>query len=76
MAADHDAGIARYRLAAFIVHKGTSVHCGHYVSCIQDNFSWILFNDDRVTKWSMEDQHVLELMQHAYIYLFERVDNQ
>ncbi|UZJ55014.1 hypothetical protein CBS101457_004334 [Exobasidium rhododendri] len=49
---------ARYRLKAFISHKGPSVHSGHYVAHIvkpesatatgQD--SWVLFNDEKVVR--------------------------
>ncbi|KAG1076965.1 hypothetical protein G6F42_025165 [Rhizopus arrhizus] len=37
-----------YKLDSFVSHKGTSVHCGHYVSHVYKNGEWILFNDNKV----------------------------
>lgn len=37
-----------YKLDSFVSHKGTSVHCGHYVSHVHKNGEWILFNDNKV----------------------------
>jgi len=41
---------ARYRLVAFISHKGPSVHSGHYVAHIRKGAQgeWVLFNDERL----------------------------
>lgn len=56
---------ARYRLKAFISHKGPSVHSGHYVAHIlkpesvaappatgttMDEDAWVLFNDEKVVR--------------------------
>lgn len=48
---------ARYKLRAFISHKGPSVHSGHYVSHVRydrppgdQDFEWVFFNDEKVTK--------------------------
>jgi ubiquitin carboxyl-terminal hydrolase 5/13 len=35
-------------LDSFVSHKGTSVHCGHYVSHVYKNGEWVLFNDNKV----------------------------
>ena len=37
-----------YKLDSFVSHKGTSVHCGHYVSHVYKNGEWVLFNDNKV----------------------------
>ncbi|KAG2202020.1 hypothetical protein INT47_006212 [Mucor saturninus] len=37
-----------YKLDSFVSHKGTSVHCGHYVSHVHKNGEWVLFNDNKV----------------------------
>lgn len=37
-----------YTLDSFVSHKGTSVHCGHYVSHVYKNGEWVLFNDNKV----------------------------
>lgn len=62
---------ARYTLRAFISHKGTSVHSGHYVAHINtDKEGWVLFNDEKVVKASSES--VKELKKLAYLYIFTR----
>ncbi|KAI0716151.1 ubiquitinyl hydrolase [Cerioporus squamosus] len=63
---------ARYRLKAFISHKGPSVHSGHYVAHIHTEAEgWVLFNDEKVVKADAES--VRELKKLAYLYVFERV---
>ncbi|KAH7911744.1 hypothetical protein BJ138DRAFT_1149823 [Hygrophoropsis aurantiaca] len=76
---------ARYRLKAFISHKGPSVHSGHYVAHIRirqvDNADamdvdngegkWVLFNDEKVVL--ADKTSVEELKKLAYLYVFERV---
>jgi ubiquitin carboxyl-terminal hydrolase 5/13 len=68
---------ARYRLKAFISHKGPSVHSGHYVAHIRHESpdsgeeEWVLFNDEKVVKADTES--VNNLRQLAYLYVFERV---
>ncbi|CDO69813.1 hypothetical protein BN946_scf184803.g11 [Trametes cinnabarina] len=62
---------ARYRLKAFISHKGPSVHSGHYVAHIRTDEGWVLFNDEKVVKADAES--VRELKKLAYLYVFERV---
>ncbi|RCH98124.1 hypothetical protein CU098_000256, partial [Rhizopus stolonifer] len=38
-----------YRLDSFISHKGTSIHCGHYVAHVfKNDDEWALFNDNKV----------------------------
>ncbi|KAI0314538.1 ubiquitin carboxyl-terminal hydrolase 14 [Amylostereum chailletii] len=62
---------ARYRLKAFISHKGPSVHSGHYVAHIRvDGEQWILFNDEKVVKADKESVEALKGL--AYLYVFEK----
>jgi len=77
---------AKYRLRAFISHKGPSVHSGHYVVHIKHpdlvpessggdadgdfEEGWILFNDEKVVKADKES--VRDLKRLAYLYVFER----
>jgi len=61
----------RYKLKAFISHKGPSVHSGHYVAHILVGDSWVLFNDEKVVKADAES--VRELKKLAYLYVFEKV---
>ncbi|RKP37734.1 hypothetical protein BJ085DRAFT_19656 [Dimargaris cristalligena] len=39
-----------YQLQSFISHKGTSIHCGHYVAHTwhPEHNTWVLFNDNKV----------------------------
>ena len=75
---------ARYRLKAFISHKGPSVHSGHYVAHIrmplaqasdtmdvEGNGEWVLFNDEKVVV--ADKTSVEELKKLAYMYIFERI---
>lgn len=62
---------AKYRLKAFVSHKGPSVHSGHYVAHIKTNVGWVLFNDEKVVK--VDDESVRDLKRLAYLYVFERV---
>ena len=64
---------AKYKLIAFISHKGPSVHSGHYVAHIRKGAEgeWILFNDEKVVK--ADGNSVEELKKLAYLYFFVRV---
>ncbi|KAI6169729.1 hypothetical protein EDD17DRAFT_1785071, partial [Pisolithus thermaeus] len=75
---------ARYRLKAFISHKGPSVHSGHYVAHIrlpptqlgdgmgmEQDDEWVLFNDEKVVV--ADKTSVDELKKLAYMYIFERI---
>lgn len=63
---------ARYRLKAFISHKGPSVHSGHYVAHVRTREGpWVLFNDEKVVK--ADEESVKELKKLAYLYVFEKV---
>ncbi|KAJ3513622.1 hypothetical protein NLJ89_g2850 [Agrocybe chaxingu] len=64
---------ARYRLLAFVSHKGPSVHSGHYVAHIKKgpDGDWVLFNDEKVVKADVES--VRQLKSLAYLYFFVRV---
>ena len=62
---------ARYKLKAFISHKGPSVHSGHYIAHIKMEDGWVLFNDEKVVK--AEQKSVDDLKRFAYLFFFERV---
>lgn len=61
----------KYRLKAFVSHKGPSVHSGHYVAHIRKGDDWILFNDEKVVKADAESVKTLKAF--AYLYVFEKV---
>jgi len=64
---------ARYRLQAFISHKGPSVHSGHYVAHVRVGSAgeWVLFNDEKVVRADAESVKALKAL--AYLYVFERI---
>ncbi|GAA5953514.1 hypothetical protein JCM21900_006188 [Sporobolomyces salmonicolor] len=73
---------ARYRLKAFISHKGPSVHSGHYVAHVwtgqadpsgEGKGGWVLFNDEKVVRADEGEQAASKLMELAYVYVFERL---
>lgn len=73
---------AKYRLKAFISHKGPSVHSGHYVAHVwtgqadqsgTGKGAWVLFNDEKVVRADEGEQAAEKLMPLAYVYVFERV---
>ncbi|KAI8376214.1 uncharacterized protein BYT42DRAFT_573797 [Radiomyces spectabilis] len=55
-----------YDVASFVSHKGTSVHCGHYVAHVYKNGEWILFNDNKVAVTPNPP------MGEAYLYFLHR----
>nr|KAJ3422202.1 hypothetical protein HK105_000744 [Polyrhizophydium stewartii] len=63
-----DQGSAKYDLLSFISHRGTSAHCGHYVSYVKHDGRWILFNDNKVVEIPDITSHLGE----GYIYFFKR----
>jgi len=58
----------KYRLMAFITHIGKSTQSGHYVTHINSNGKWIIFNDSSVAE-SQDPPREL-----AYIYFYERIN--
>ncbi|TPX64195.1 hypothetical protein SpCBS45565_g06069 [Spizellomyces sp. 'palustris'] len=60
---------AKYRLTAFISHKGTSAHCGHYVAHVYRDGRWVLYNDNKV----VEVPDVGKAVGEAYMYFYSRV---
>jgi ubiquitin carboxyl-terminal hydrolase 5/13 len=72
--AGHSAKPAQYRLQSVIMHKGSSVHTGHYVAFIRKDIpgvgeDWVLFNDEKVVRggdWN-------EVYKTGYVYFFRRV---
>jgi ubiquitin carboxyl-terminal hydrolase 5/13 len=61
-------GPARYRLFAFVSHKGTSAQCGHYVSFILKDDKWVIFNDNKVAQVDDISKHIKE----GYLYFFKK----
>ncbi|KAJ3310928.1 hypothetical protein HDV04_004534 [Boothiomyces sp. JEL0838] len=68
----YDDGPSKYRLVSFISHKGTSAHCGHYVTCIKKGDEWILYNDEKVVL--VPGSKVADLAADAYVYVFRRIN--
>ncbi|KAJ2321236.1 ubiquitin C-terminal hydrolase Ubp14, partial [Coemansia sp. RSA 2681] len=61
-----------FELTAFVSHKGSSVHCGHYIASVRhgsgSDSKWFMFNDSKVV--------VLDEPQpeQAYVYFLTRID--
>jgi ubiquitin carboxyl-terminal hydrolase 5/13 len=62
---------ARYRLRAFLSHKGLLALSGHYVAHIlTEKDGWVHFDDERVVRADAESVAALKPL--AYLYIFER----
>jgi ubiquitin carboxyl-terminal hydrolase 5/13 len=59
----------KYELFAFISHKGTSAHCGHYVAFVKKNNIWCLFNDNKVAEIQDIQNHIGE----GYVYFYKQI---
>jgi ubiquitin carboxyl-terminal hydrolase 5/13 len=67
---------AAYALQSVVMHKGSSVHAGHYVAFIRKQIpgvdegeDWVLFNDEKVVRggdWN-------EVYKTGYVYFFRRI---
>jgi len=70
----HASGLANYRLQSVIMHKGSSVHTGHYVAFIRKEIpdvgeEWVLFNDEKVVRggdWN-------EVYKTGYVFFLRRL---
>jgi ubiquitin carboxyl-terminal hydrolase 5/13 len=73
-ALDADA-TGNYQLRTVISHKGTSVHCGHYVAHAQlpstHDPVWAFFNDSRVVEMTPMDVDDM-IAQDCYVVFLER----
>ncbi|KAI9094317.1 hypothetical protein DFS34DRAFT_628945 [Phlyctochytrium arcticum] len=67
-AQEQDTRPAKYRLKAFISHKGTSAHCGHYVAHVLRDEKWVLYNDNKVV--SVPSEGVEKAIDGAYMYFY------
>jgi ubiquitin carboxyl-terminal hydrolase 5/13 len=64
---------ASYALQSVVMHKGSSVHAGHYIAFIRKKIpgvgeDWVLFNDEKVVRggdWN-------EVYKTGYVYFFRR----
>ncbi|GAB5587621.1 ubiquitin C-terminal hydrolase Ubp14 [Umbelopsis nana] len=59
---------AHFDVSSFVSHKGTSVHCGHYVAHVNKSGQWTLFNDNKVaaapTPAASSDAYIFFLQRH------------
>ncbi|KAJ1972760.1 ubiquitin C-terminal hydrolase Ubp14 [Dimargaris xerosporica] len=60
-----------YTLASCVSHKGTSVHCGHYVAHVwhPERRHWVLFNDNKVVEAPEPP------LAEAFLYFFRCTDS-
>ncbi|KAJ1815368.1 ubiquitin C-terminal hydrolase Ubp14 [Coemansia sp. RSA 2598] len=63
---------SKFELTGFVSHKGSSVHCGHYIANVRQGLGsdtqWFLFNDSKVVLQTTPDP------EQAYIFFFTRSD--
>ncbi|KAJ2004160.1 ubiquitin C-terminal hydrolase Ubp14, partial [Coemansia thaxteri] len=61
-----------FELTGFVSHKGSSVHCGHYIAHVRHgaeaDTKWFLFNDSKAA--AQDDPRP----EQAYVYFFTRSD--
>ncbi|KAJ2859856.1 ubiquitin C-terminal hydrolase Ubp14 [Coemansia aciculifera] len=61
-----------FELTGFVSHKGSSVHCGHYIASVRHgsgtDSKWFMFNDSKVV--AQEEPQP----EQAYVYFFTRLD--
>lgn len=58
----------RFELTAVIVHRGNSVHAGHYVNYVKRNAQWYYISDEEVT---LTTWHMVQSEQ-AYMLFYRR----
>ncbi|XP_055638637.1 ubiquitin carboxyl-terminal hydrolase 38 [Toxorhynchites rutilus septentrionalis] len=64
--------VVQYSLYAAVVHAGTSMDSGHYYTYAQDEpDSWYKFNDNYVTKCSVDELHALSSPNTPYILFYQ-----
>lgn len=56
----------QYDLYGVIVHVGSELHCGHYVSYVKHKEQWLCLNDNEVTMVSAD----AVLQQKAYLLFY------
>ncbi len=72
-----DAGQANYQLDSFIVHRGSSLDSGHYVSyqlveIEPENKVWFEMNDSKVRR--LTEEEALNFREQAYVYHYSKVN--
>ncbi|KAJ2233934.1 ubiquitin C-terminal hydrolase Ubp14 [Coemansia sp. RSA 1722] len=72
VAGDESETASKFELTGFVSHKGSSVHCGHYIANVRQGLGtdtqWFLFNDSKVVLQTSPDP------EQAYMYFFTRND--
>lgn len=63
-----------YECKGFIVHHGTSIHGGHYVSFIKKNDAWWFCNDSSIIHVSEED--AARAINQAFFVCFDKVEEE
>ncbi|KAJ2883682.1 ubiquitin C-terminal hydrolase Ubp14, partial [Coemansia aciculifera] len=65
-----------FELTGFVSHKGSSVHCGHYIANVRhgsgSHSKWFMFNDAKVVA---QDDNLEQLAaEQAYVYFLTRIE--
>eukprot|EP00753_Platysulcus_tardus_P012821 PLAT3552.2.p1 GENE.PLAT3552.2~~PLAT3552.2.p1 ORF type:complete len:677 (-),score=325.93 PLAT3552.2:156-2186(-) len=57
----------KYKLHGFVAHRGTSIHCGHYVAFLRsDDGEWTLYDDSRVSTYPAPP------LSQGYLYVYRK----
>ena len=59
-----------YRLKSFIIHIGSSIKRGHYISIVEKNGNWYECDDSHVRQ--IDQSELQNLMQKAYMFYFSK----
>lgn len=66
-----------YKLYAAVVHSGYSMDYGHYVTYARDSKeNWFKFNDNFVSRTSLDDFNALEPPVTPYILFYEKISSE
>ncbi|MCB1213325.1 MAG: hypothetical protein KDK40_03410 [Chlamydiia bacterium] len=63
-------GAQKYTLNGYIIHLGEEVGSGHYVAVVKKGDDWFLYNDEKVTKLSAEEESCLR--SQSYLCFFQK----
>ena len=74
---DRDNGDIWYALSSLIVHIGTGITQGHYITLVKKNNSWVILDDEKVEFQNEKDLTTIyggpQTVACAYILFFQKI---